>query len=95
MSCPANPLDCTTGLVSTAVGSVASSAWDQVCQAFANAAAQLLGAFGKAFVAIPPVNLGSGGVRKFHWRRQGTGKRGGLRIRCYRYRQRPGWTIHA
>ena len=66
MSCPANPLDCTTGLVGTAVGSVASSAWDQVCQAFANAAAQLLGAFGKAFVAIPPVNLGSGGVRNVY-----------------------------
>ena len=66
MSCPANPLDCTTGLVGTAVGSVASSAWDQVCHAFANAAAQLLGAFGKAFVAIPPVNLGSGGVRNVY-----------------------------
>ena len=66
MSCPANPLDCTTGLVGTAVGSVASSAWDQVCRSFADAAAQLLGAFGKAFVAIPPVNLGSGGVRNVY-----------------------------
>ena len=32
----------------------------------ADAAAQILGAFGKAFVAIPPVNLGSGGVRNVY-----------------------------
>lgn len=66
MSCPANPLDCTTEIVGNAVGSVASSAWDQLCQAFTDAAAQLLQAFGKAFVAIPPVSLGSNGVRNVY-----------------------------
>ena len=66
MSCPANPLDCTTGLVGTAIGGAASSAWDEVCKSFADAAAQILGAFGTAFVAIPPVNLGSAGVRNVY-----------------------------
>lgn len=66
MSCPANPLDCTTGLVGTAIGGAASSAWDEVCKSFADVAAQILGAFGTAFVAIPPVNLGSPGVRNVY-----------------------------
>ena len=66
MSCPANPLDCATAVVGGAIGGAASSAWDQVCKSFAVAASQLLGAFGKAFVAIPPVSLGSGGVRNVY-----------------------------
>lgn len=66
MSCPANPLDCATGIVGGTIGSAATSAWDQVCKSFADAASQLLGAFGKAFVAIPPVNLGSAGVRNVY-----------------------------
>jgi hypothetical protein len=66
VTCPVSPLDCATGLAGGAIGSVASSAWDQVCQSFAGAASQLLGAFGKAFVAIPPVNLGSAGVRNVY-----------------------------
>lgn len=52
MSCPANPLDCATTIIGSTIGSAASSAWDQVCRSFANAASQLLQAFGKAFVAI-------------------------------------------
>ena len=66
MSCPANPLDCATAAVGSAIGGAASSAWDQVCKSFAVAASQLLGAFGKAFVAIPPVSVGSGGVRNVY-----------------------------
>jgi hypothetical protein len=66
VSCPANPLDCTSEITGNVVGSVASSAWDQVCRSFTNASSQLLAAFGKAFVAIPPVNLGSGGVRNVY-----------------------------
>lgn len=53
-------------LVGGAVGDVASSAWDQVCKSFADAASQLLGAFGKAFVAIPDVDLGSAGIRNVY-----------------------------
>jgi hypothetical protein len=66
VSCPANPLDCTTEIAGNAIGSVASSAWNQVCRSFADAASQLLDAFGKAFVAIPPVSLGSNGVRNVY-----------------------------
>ena len=66
MSCPADPLDCATQIAGNAIGSVASSAWNQLCQAFADAASQLLEAFGKAFVAIPPVSLGSNGVRNVY-----------------------------
>ncbi len=66
MSCPANPLDCATGIVSGTIGSAATSAWDQVCKSFTDAASQLLAAFGKAFVAIPPVNVGSAGVRNVY-----------------------------
>jgi hypothetical protein len=66
MSCPANPLDCATAVVGGAIGSAATSAWDQVCKSFADAASQLLSSFGKAFVAIPPVNLGSAGVRNVY-----------------------------
>jgi hypothetical protein len=53
-------------LVGSAVGGAAVSAWNQVCKSFADAASQLMGAFGKAFIAIPPVNLGSAGVRNVY-----------------------------
>jgi hypothetical protein len=53
-------------MVGGAVGDVASSAWDQVCKSFADAASQLLGAFGKAFVAIPNVDLASAGIRNVY-----------------------------
>jgi hypothetical protein len=66
VSCPANPLDCDSAIAGNAINSVAGSAWDQVCKAFADAASQLLAAFGKAFVAMPPVNLGSNGVRNVY-----------------------------
>jgi hypothetical protein len=59
-------LDCTTAVAGNALGSVVGSAWNQVCRSFADAASQLLAAFGKAFVAMPPVNLGSNGVRNVY-----------------------------
>jgi hypothetical protein len=46
------------GAVSGAAGDVVSSAWQQVCQSFTDAATQMLKAFAAAFVAIPDVNLG-------------------------------------
>jgi hypothetical protein len=54
------------GLVGGAAGGFALSAWDGVCKSFADAASALLGAFAKAFVAIPPVNLGSAGIRNVY-----------------------------
>jgi hypothetical protein len=54
------------GVAGRVIGSAAGSVWNSVCKSFADAAAQLLGAFGKAFVAIPPVNLESAGVRNVY-----------------------------
>ena len=71
MSCPGNPVDCAQFLpiVGTYIGGGAhlaggmiSSAWQQVCQSFADAATSLLQEFAKAFVSIPPVNLKSPGI---------------------------------
>src|SRR5579863_7210057 len=53
-------------IVGAAVGGAAVSAWNEVCKSFADAASQLMGAFGKAFVAIPPVSLGSSGIRNVY-----------------------------
>src|SRR5216683_891328 len=66
MSCPASLADCVTQIIGTTVGGVVSSAWDAVCKSFADAASQLLGAFAKAFVAMPPVAIGSAGVRNVY-----------------------------
>ena len=40
----------------------ATSAWDAVCKSFADAAAELLKAFGQAFAALPTLNLASAGI---------------------------------
>lgn len=61
-----DPIGCAGEALGGAVDSIASSAWDAICKSFADAASQLLGTFGKAFVAIPPVNLGSAGVRSVY-----------------------------
>ncbi|HEY1914359.1 MAG TPA: hypothetical protein VGH27_02175 [Streptosporangiaceae bacterium] len=74
MSCLTDPLSCALRLVSPnvgstvggAVGGFVGSAWDAVCQSFTVAASQLLDAFGKAFVAIPPVDVESAGVRNVY-----------------------------
>jgi hypothetical protein len=62
MSCPINPVDC----IADAASSVASSAWDMVCNSFAKAASQMLTAFAKAFAAMPNVDLSSDGVRNVY-----------------------------
>jgi hypothetical protein len=50
------------GAAKSAVGDVVSSAWQQVCQSFADAASQMLQEFAKAFAAIPPVSLTTPGI---------------------------------
>jgi hypothetical protein len=58
-----NPLGCAGQLIGGGVTDVATSAWNSICESFATACASLLQAFAKAFVAIPPVDLGSPGIK--------------------------------
>lgn len=52
--------------VGGAISDTVSSAWQQVCQSFADAASQLLQAFAKAFAAIPDVSLTSPGIKSVY-----------------------------
>lgn len=62
-SCITDPLGCAAhGTGSAAIAAVVPSAWDAICKSFAQAAAELLGAFGKAFAALPDVNPASAGI---------------------------------
>ncbi|WP_194904787.1 hypothetical protein [Catenulispora rubra] len=61
-----DPAACVGDAIGSVVGGAASSAWDAICKDFAKSAAQLLGAFAKAFVAIPNVDLASGGVKSVY-----------------------------
>lgn len=53
-----SPIGIGTGMLSGA----AQSAWESVCKSFGDAAVSLLKAFADVFVAIPPIDLASGGV---------------------------------
>ncbi|MFG1878035.1 hypothetical protein ACGFIV_24590 [Sphaerisporangium sp. NPDC049003] len=67
MACPAfDPVGCAGDLIGGAVTSVTNSAFNGVVQSFVSAANLLLESFGKAFVAIPPVDLTSPGVRSVY-----------------------------
>jgi hypothetical protein len=61
-----DPLSCGAAIISGVTGSAAGNAvstgWDIVCKSFADAAAQLLAAFGRAFAALPEVRLSSAGI---------------------------------
>ena len=58
-----DPLSCGASIIGSAVTSSAvPAAWDAVCKSFADAAAQLLAAFGKAFAALPDVRLSTAGI---------------------------------
>ncbi|MEU9889988.1 conjugal transfer protein TrbL family protein [Sphaerisporangium sp. NPDC051017] len=59
-------LGCAGDLVGGGVTSIAGSAFNAVVQSFVSAANTLLEGFGKAFVAIPPVDLTSPGVRSVY-----------------------------
>jgi hypothetical protein len=71
MSCPNHPLDCAIYIPivgeyiaggAHVAGAAVSSAWQAICQSFADAASAMLQTFAKAFAAIPPVNLKSPGI---------------------------------
>jgi hypothetical protein len=61
-----DPISCAKailgGAASTAANTGVSAAWDAVCKSFADAAAQLLGAFGRGFAALPDLNIASAGI---------------------------------
>jgi hypothetical protein len=65
-----NILACASDAVSSVgrniVGDAVSSAWQQVCQSFADAASSLLKEFAQAFVAIPDPDLASPGIRSVY-----------------------------
>ncbi len=62
-----SPVSCVVGpVISGSVSEAASSAWDEICQSFADAASTLLIQFAKAFVAIPDVDLSSHGLRNVY-----------------------------
>jgi hypothetical protein len=62
-----NILGCASGVIGAVGGNLAggfvSSAWQQVCQSFADAASSLLKEFAKAFAAIPDPDLASAGIK--------------------------------
>jgi hypothetical protein len=61
-NCLLDPLGCLTSAASGGVSDAATSAWDAVCKSFADAAAELLKAFGHAFAALPSLNVESAGI---------------------------------
>jgi hypothetical protein len=61
-NCLLDPLGCLTSAATGGVNDAATSAWDAVCKSFADAAAELLKAFGQAFAALPSLNLESAGI---------------------------------
>ena len=61
-NCLLDPLTCLGNGVSGGAADAATSAWDAVCKSFAEAAAELLKAFGQAFAALPTLNLASAGI---------------------------------
>jgi len=60
--CLLHPLTCLSNVAGNGAGDAATSAWDSVCKSFADAAAELLKAFGQAFAALPTLNLESAGI---------------------------------
>ena len=61
-NCLLDPLGCLSSAAGSGAGDAATSAWDSVCKSFADAAAELLKAFGQAFAALPTLNLESAGI---------------------------------
>jgi len=61
-NCLWDPFSCAKKAVGDVASAAIPSAWDAVCKSFAEAAGELLQAFGKAFVAIPDVKLTSAGI---------------------------------
>ena len=68
MACtsPTDLFTCPSDLVGGVIGGVASSAWESVCQSFADAAVTMLKGFAAAFAVFPNVDLTSDGVRSVY-----------------------------
>jgi hypothetical protein len=62
MNCLLDPLGCLTSAAGSGASDAATTAWDSICKSFADAAAELLKAFGQAFAALPSVNLETAGI---------------------------------
>src|SRR5579859_6709385 len=61
-----DPLGCATAVIGDVTGSVVSSAWNDVCKSFADAASSLLSGFAKAFASIPSIDVTGPGVRNVY-----------------------------
>jgi hypothetical protein len=61
-SCFNNPVLCAKQAVTGTVSAAVPDAWDAICKSFAQAAAELLQAFAKAFAALPDVNPAAAGI---------------------------------
>ena len=57
---------CAGDVIGGLAGDAVSSAWNDVCKSFADAASSLLSAFAKAFVAIPSIDVTGAGVRNVY-----------------------------
>jgi hypothetical protein len=61
-NCLLDPLGCLTSAAGSGASDAATTAWDAICKSFADAAAELLKAFGQAFATLPTVNLETAGI---------------------------------
>lgn len=66
MGCLTDPIGCGINLLGSGASDIVSSAWDSICQSFANAATSLLTGFANAFVNIPNVDVASPGIKSVY-----------------------------
>lgn len=66
MGCLTDPIGCGINLLGSGASDIVSSAWDSICQSFANAATSLLTGFANAFVNIPDVDVASPGIKSVY-----------------------------
>ena len=66
MGCLTDPIGCGINLLGSGASDIVSSAWDSICQSFANAATSLLTGFASAFVDIPDVDVASPGIKSVY-----------------------------
>ena len=76
-NCLLDPLGCLTSAAGSGASDAATTAWDSICKSFADAAAELLKAFGQAFAALPSREPGDG--------------RDQLHLRDHPWPSRPSW----
>ena len=66
MGCLTDPIGCGINLLGSGASDIVSSAWDSICQSFANAATSLLTGFANDFVNIPNVDVASPGIKSVY-----------------------------